>query len=241
MADPVSIFVNPIVTNIIYTAASLIQDKFLAINGVKEEVEKLSSNLITIRAVLKDAEQKQLNPAFDTLRVWLAKLKDAACDAEDILNTFVTETFLWKRKQQVRRIKTQISLSKVRYKSSVTHEIKEISAKLDKIAEKKGKFPLVECSDGGRPQNLPQTTPFVDTRDVFSRDSDKERLIAQMLSNESDAEGDVSVIPIIRMGGLGKTTLAQLIFNDERVKNHFMFRMWVYVTVASISKGYLRK
>ncbi|XWS42785.1 hypothetical protein CRYUN_Cryun16bG0044200 [Craigia yunnanensis] len=226
MADPVSIFVNPIVSNIIDTAASLIRAEFLAINGVEKEVKKLSTNLTAIRDILKDAEQKQLDASSHTLRVWLAKLKDAACDAEDILDTFATETILWKRKRQVRRIRTQISLSKVRFKSS---EIKEISAKLDEIAKEKDSLHLKESSDGGRPQNLPQTTFFVDTKDVFGRDSDKERLIDQMLSNESDANGNVSVIPIVGMEGIGKTTLAQLIFNDERVKSHFEFRMWVCV------------
>ncbi|XWS42777.1 hypothetical protein CRYUN_Cryun16bG0043400 [Craigia yunnanensis] len=155
MAEPVSIFVDPIVTNIINIAASLIQDEFLAINGVKKEVVKLSSNLITIRAVLKDAEQKQLDAASDTLRVWLAKLKDATCDTKDILDIFVPETFLWKRKQQVRRIKPQVSLRNVRYKSSVAHKIKEILAKLDEIAKERDNFHLEEFNDGGRPQNLP--------------------------------------------------------------------------------------
>ncbi|XVE62412.1 hypothetical protein DITRI_Ditri06bG0116200 [Diplodiscus trichospermus] len=232
MAEIVSIFVTPIVTTIIDTAASLIKEEFVAIQGVKKEVEKLSSNLITIQAVLKDAEQKQLDPPCDeSLRIWLSKLKDAACDAEDILDTFATETFLWKRKQQVRKIRPPISRSKISYKSSVAHMIKEISATFDEIEKEKNKFHLNMSSNGGRPQNLPQTTFFVDTTGVFGRDSDKERLINQMLSNESDVEGDVSVIPIIGMGGLGKTTLAQLIFNDEKVKNHFEFRMWVCVTV----------
>ncbi|KAG5079726.1 hypothetical protein JHK86_003791 [Glycine max] len=47
-------------------------------------------------------------------------------------------------------------------------------------------------------------------------------------------EGVVSLrfirLPIIGLGGLGKTTLSQLIFNHERVVNHFELRIWVFVS-----------
>ncbi|KAK6243622.1 hypothetical protein QUC31_010031 [Theobroma cacao] len=133
------------------------------------------------------------------------------------------------RKKQVRKILAPTNLIN---KSSVAHKIKEISARLDVIAKQKNDFHLTESSDGGKTPNLPHTPFFVDiTADVFGRESDRDELINRMLSNESDTEGDVSVIPIVGMGGLGKTTLAQLIFKDERVKNHFEFKMWVHVTV----------
>nr|DAD29625.1 TPA_asm: hypothetical protein HUJ06_031093 [Nelumbo nucifera] len=32
------------------------------------------------------------------------------------------------------------------------------------------------------------------------------------------------------MGGLGKTTIAQLAYNEERVKRYFNLRMWVRVS-----------
>ncbi|XVF56731.1 hypothetical protein PTKIN_Ptkin06aG0143800 [Pterospermum kingtungense] len=228
MDDAASIFVQPLLSNILDTVGSLIKEGFLAIQGVRKEVEKLSSNLTTIRTVLKDAEERQLEEPH--VKDWLVKLKNAACDIEDILDTYATETFLWKKKQQVRNFRPPFSLSKACFESDVAHRIKEVSAELAAIAEEKNKFHLNITSDCGRSQNLPCTTFFTSTIDVFGRESDKETLINMMLSKEFNMDGDVSVIPIVGMGGLGKTTLAQLIFHDERVKNHFEFRMWVCVT-----------
>ncbi|KAG8646683.1 hypothetical protein MANES_09G022632v8 [Manihot esculenta] len=57
--------------------------------GLKAELRKLEDILLTVKAVLMDAEEKQVND--HQLRLWLAKLKDALYDAEDVLDEFECE------------------------------------------------------------------------------------------------------------------------------------------------------
>ncbi|KAJ9185681.1 hypothetical protein P3X46_005281 [Hevea brasiliensis] len=233
MVNPVFLVVSPIVSQIAKLAATLIKDEFLLQWGLKNDMEKLSSNLTAIHATLHDAEERQLEEKH--LRDWLGKLKDAADDAEDVLNIFATEIFLWKRKHEARRIPTPISSSKILIQSETAHKIKEISARLGVISEEKQKFHLNSNVNGGmssQSHDRPPTDFFVDTKDVFGREDDKEKIIDLLRSDNSDEEGNLSVIPIIGMGGLGKTTLAQLVYNDKRVEECFsLSRMWVSVSV----------
>ncbi|KAF2307972.1 hypothetical protein GH714_033943 [Hevea brasiliensis] len=201
--------------------------------GLQGELKKLEDILLTVKAVLLDAEEKQVDN--HQLRVWLIKLKDALYDAEDVLDDFECET---QRKRVLKLYGTAIK-KEVRFFSSsnplvfrfkMVHKIKQIREKLDEIASHKANFHLNERDEGRRVmyRQRAMTYSFVNVSDIIGRDEDKENII-RLLQGSSDG-GQISIIPIVGIGGMGKTALSKLVYNDERVQNHFQIKMWICVS-----------
>ncbi|XP_022719682.1 putative disease resistance protein RGA1 [Durio zibethinus] len=75
---------------------------------------------------------------------------------------------------------------------------------------------------------LRDTHYFVIPSNVIGRNRDKENII-DLLVKPIDTK-NIPVIPIVRIGGLGKTTLAQLVYNDERITSVFPLKIWLCVS-----------
>ncbi|KAE8037269.1 hypothetical protein FH972_009870 [Carpinus fangiana] len=93
MADLVA---ETILDGVIKISFDLIKETYSSICGVKEDVKNLARKLTAIKAVLVDAEKKQVNN--QQLKDWLGKLKEADFDAEDLLETFAAEAYQWKKR-----------------------------------------------------------------------------------------------------------------------------------------------
>ncbi|KAL7179767.1 hypothetical protein ACSBR1_043048 [Camellia fascicularis] len=70
-----------------------------------------------------------------------------------------------------------------------------------------------------------------DAREMEWGDNDKEDVIKLLLSDgASGGNQKIDVIAIVGMGRVSKTTLAQFLYNDGRVDDHFDMKAWVCVS-----------
>ncbi|KAK3405631.1 hypothetical protein EUGRSUZ_K01863 [Eucalyptus grandis] len=204
----------------------------VAIYNVEDQIRELRETLTAIKAVLSDAEaQKEKN---DRLQVWLDRLQHVFYDAEDVLDEIECEAL---RKQVISRygsVKGEVhrffSLSNpLMFRVKISQKIKEIRERLSKICTEKDQFGLNTrrtVTGGGPTPSRKMTYSLVNKLDVVGRDDDKETII-EMLMQPDDK--NLSVLPIVGIGGMGKTALAKLVYNDDRVKEQFELQLWVCV------------
>ena len=123
-------------------------------------------------------------------------------------------------------------------------ELQKILEKLQRLLEHKGDLRHIECTGGWRPLSE-KTTPLVNESHVYGRDADKEVIMEHLLTQHNTDGSNLCAVPIVGMGGIGKTTLAQLVYNDERVDQCFQLKAWVWASqqfdVARIIKDIIKK
>ncbi|WVZ53947.1 hypothetical protein U9M48_004831 [Paspalum notatum var. saurae] len=66
---------------------------------------------------------------------------------------------------------------------------------------------------------------------VFAREDEKNDAV-KLITSVSASDQKLAVLPIIGNGGVGKTTFAHLVYNDEEVKGKFDARIWIYVSAT---------
>ncbi|KAL8532090.1 hypothetical protein ACS0TY_008632 [Phlomoides rotata] len=215
--------------------------------GLKDEIDKLESVFGAIQVVLDDAELKQRKS--EPIQNWLRKLKDAACDAENILDRIATEGLRRRANSERGKLPQLNSILSVRnpllFRLKMVRKVKNITKKLDALAEERDKFHLGECvmeNRFGVTLESRITTSLVNETEIYGRSEEKEAIMEKLLAG-SCSEDDLCVHAIQGMGGLGKTTLAQMVYSDERIQRRFGLRIWVCVSddfsVAGIVRAIL--
>ncbi|XP_037487248.1 disease resistance protein RGA2-like [Triticum dicoccoides] len=76
-------------------------------------------------------------------------------------------------------------------------------------------------------RNAHMTTSHSIERQVYGRDAERDEIIDLLIKGGCS---DLNILPVVGIGGIGKTTLARYVYHDERITNHFDLKMWICVS-----------
>ncbi|KAL0425297.1 UNVERIFIED_CONTAM: putative disease resistance RPP13-like protein 1 [Sesamum radiatum] len=205
--------------------------EFLKRNNLDELVlEKLKIAYLTNAAMLDDAEKKQYdNPAIEA---WLDMLKNAIYEAEDILDELATEALRCRLEMSSAQYFSKLVTNLSPFCEGINSRIENLVEKLEYIARHKDFLGLRSGENGGNGmmQRWP-TTPLLNESQVYGRTFEKEEIIKLLAGDdETNCTTTPSILTILGMGGIGKTTLAQVIYNDQRMDEVFDVKAWAYVS-----------
>ncbi|TQE02581.1 hypothetical protein C1H46_011815 [Malus baccata] len=226
MDAAVGIILSPVLQVLFDRLASPVLQGLADILGFNFDIfQSLQHALVRGQATLEDAEVQQFTNK--TVRLWLVDLKNAVCDAEDLLDVFTVK--------QTAMIDQDFGKQTVESYTVLTDKVRKILQKLEvTVAEGSSKLKIREPTQprSDRQSDKRETSSFIDSR-IYGRDDDKETLVQLLMSSQTvyqEGYTYASCIPIIGIGGIGKTTLAQLAYNDKVVIQHFDIRMWIFVS-----------
>ncbi|KAG5099293.1 hypothetical protein JHK82_044345 [Glycine max] len=227
-------------------ASSDIKDYFHGRKLKDEMLKKLDIVLNSINQVLEDAEERQYRSP--NVMKWLDELKEAIYEAELLLDEVATEA-----SRQKLEAEFQPATSKVRgffmafinpFDKQIESRVKELLENIEFLAKQMDFLGLRKGICAGNevgiswklPNRLP-TTSLVDESSICGREGDKEEIMKILLS-DSVTCNQVPVVSIVGMGGMGKTTLSQLVLDQ------FDLKAWVYVSqdfdVVALTKAILK-
>ncbi|KAJ3693803.1 hypothetical protein LUZ60_009283 [Juncus effusus] len=198
------------------------------------ELQNMKQTLTTLEAVLKDAEKRSGSVNEEILRLWLKRVKTAAYEIGDMLSGF--DEKIPKKKEKV--LANMVQNVGVFFSTSnqlilpvvMAHKIKAMRKKLDFIAAEQAKYNFNRDTNSTVQDTYAAsraTTSELDGDTILGRKEEKEELVRMLLD---DSNEEVDIIPIVGLGGLGKTTLAKLLYNDDKIIKAFKFKAWVYVS-----------
>lgn len=229
---------STIVRQVLTKFGSSVWDELALLCTFRADLAAMEAQFATIRAVLADAEARGGAGGDAAVRDWLRRLRDVAHDIDDFLDACHTDL---RRGEGGGDCSVCGGLTPRSF--AMAHRLRSLRRELGAVAASKDRFSLSPDARPPASRQLPSVPPMretismVDEAKTVGRSADKERLMRMVLDAAGDDDDDdddgVSVIPIVGIGGLGKTTLAQLAFNDRRANDEvFDPRIWVSMSAG---------
>ncbi|KAL6141038.1 hypothetical protein ACLB2K_059329 [Fragaria x ananassa] len=215
----------------------ILENEASSIAGVRDKVEDIKQELVSMKAFLKDADGKKAQTEGE--EAWVTSVRDSVYDVEDIIDEFTYR--IYEQKHGVRFARSLHQTFHIPknlwYKRQIAKKLDKIKGTIKAISEMNQKWighgvvPALEGTSSSHDhiqkwmRDQAEASLFTNEDDLVGIESPKKVLMEHLVNGQQGQ----AIVSVFGMGGSGKTTLVAKIFNNDIVKRHFDC-YWVVVS-----------
>ncbi|CAL9760148.1 unnamed protein product, partial [Musa acuminata subsp. burmannicoides] len=209
--------------NILAEEAGLLAGVEYDIQYIMEELKSMDSFLAVLSSSLDHNKQ---------VKTWMDQVRDLAYDAEDCVDVF---------RHRLRRPRHQHPLAGVLLRTvrllrtlearhSIATDLRKLKLRARDVSERRARYALElallrEAQEVSAQVLPPALLTFFDEVGPMGMDHYKREIVGRLME-ENDPQ--LKVISIVGIGGLGKTTLAKMVYQSSAVTGgYFQARAWI--------------
>jgi hypothetical protein len=221
-----------VVSFVVERLADLIIRDAILIVGASDQIKLMHSELKRMQCFLEDADKRQNED--ESVQNWVSEIRDAAYDAQDIIESFALEILSKNRENLLKRYASFLSDTIKLHK--VAYEIEAIKARISDLSRSLQTYGVNSAREEGstsasilhrqRQRQLRWSYSHNLEEYIVGLDENIRVVVAQLVSEKNGCQS----VSICGMGGLGKTTLAKKVYHYSDVRRHFEGFAWAYVS-----------
>jgi hypothetical protein len=208
--------------------------------GVASEIDNMDIKLRDMKNFLADADRRNISD--QSVQAWVRELRDAMYAATDILDLCHLKAMERARSNDAGCFNPILfCMLNPLHAHDIGSRIKNLNKRLDDIKARGALFNFINLGiyeEHGRKVvssslRTRETSGWLDESGLVGENIEEDtRNLVEMLTNDyrcGKESKKIMVFSIVGVGGIGKTTLAQKIFNNEVIKHEFTKKIWLSV------------
>ncbi|XP_048537001.1 disease resistance protein RGA5-like [Triticum urartu] len=210
--------------------ATLLGNEYKHFKGVHGEIKSLSSELTAMEAFLLNMSEEEDPNVQD--KVWMNEVRELSYDMEDSIDDFMQsigsedtkpDGFLEKMKNSLGK------LGKMKARRRISYEIGDLKKQVIEVAERTARYKAREAFSKAKNTTIdPRALAiFKHASELVGIDEPKAEVI-KLLTQGVSTQEKMKLVSIVGSGGMGKTTLANQVYED--LKREFQYRAFISVS-----------
>ncbi|CAL4982292.1 unnamed protein product [Urochloa decumbens] len=212
------------------------RDEVQMLFGVSGDIKKMDTKLKDLKNFLADADRRNITD--QSVQAWVGELRDAMYEATNILDICQLKAMERGKSQDAGCLNPLLfCMQNPLHAHKIGSRIKNLNQRLEEIKKRSLDFGFINLSSyqdrswrtvSSRLHNRETSGELDESSLVGEKIEEDTRNLVDKLTTE-DENNKIMIFAIVGVGGIGKTTLAQKIFNHEIIQQEFPKKIWLSV------------